>query len=54
MNHQLTKNIHIRIDEKFEQYLIQIANSHHLKPSTFARMLLLRHVSDYNKNRFMN
>ncbi len=53
MNNQLplVKNLHIRLDEKLETNLCQIAKSHFLAPSTFARVILSRHLPDYSKNR---
>ncbi len=47
----LDKNLHIRLPEALALYLSTVARSHFLKPSTFARILLNRHLPDYTKNR---
>lgn len=48
---QLTKDIHIRISEQLEKQLSQIAAHNHLKPSTFARLVLMREIDTYIRNR---
>ncbi len=47
----LDKNLHIRLPEQLALNLSSVARSHFLKPSTFARILLNRHLPDYTKNR---
>lgn len=48
---QLTKDIHIRISEQLAKQLSQIAAHNHLKASTFARLVLMREIDTYIRNR---
>ena len=49
---RLDKDLHLRLDEQFQNQLVQIAHENNLKPSTFARIVLQRNVSQYTRNRF--
>lgn len=40
----LNKDLHLRLDENFQNQLVQIAQENNLKPSTFARIVLQRNV----------
>jgi hypothetical protein len=46
---KLTKDLHLRLDEDFQNELIKIANQNNLKPSTFARIVLQRTVPQYSR-----
>ena len=46
----LTRDLHLRVSESFEAKLHEIANHHNLKPSTFSRYVLMRHLQDYLPN----
>ena len=46
---KLTKDLHLRLDEDFQNQLIKIANENNLKPSTFARIVLQRTVPQYSR-----
>lgn len=46
---KLTKDLHLRLDEDFQNELIKIANENNLKPSTFARIVLQRTVPQYSR-----
>jgi len=46
---KLTKDLHLRLDENFQNELIKIANENNLKPSTFARIVLQRTVPQYSR-----
>jgi antitoxin component of RelBE/YafQ-DinJ toxin-antitoxin module len=48
----LNKDLHLRLDETFQNQLVQIANENNLKPSTFARIVLQRSLPQYSRNRF--
>lgn len=49
----LEKNINVRLPIQFNLQLREIAKQNNLKPSTFTRLLLMRHLQDYNaRNRF--
>jgi hypothetical protein len=49
----LEKNINVRLPIQFNLQLREIARQNNLKPSTFTRLLLMRHLQDYNaRNRF--
>jgi len=49
----LEKNIYVRLPIQFNLQLREIARQNNLKPSTFTRLLLMRHLQDYNaRNRF--
>jgi len=48
----LNKDLHLRLDETFQNLLIRIATENNLKPSTFARIVLQRTVPSYSRNRF--
>jgi len=44
--------IHLRISTELKENLQRVANSYNLKNSTFARMILMRELHNYDKNRF--
>jgi len=46
---KLNKDLHLRLDENFQNELIKIANENNLKPSTFARIVLQRTVPQYSR-----
>ena len=48
----LNKDLHLRLDETFQNQLVQIAHENNLKPSTFARIVLQRTIPQYSRNRF--
>ena len=49
----LDRNLHIRVTNQFEQHLSELARQNNLKPSTFTRLVLMKHINDYNpRNRF--
>jgi hypothetical protein len=48
----LNKDLHLRLDETFQNELVKIATENNLKPSTFARIVLQRTVPSYSRNRF--
>ena len=48
----LNKDLHLRLDETFQNLLVRIATENNLKPSTFARIVLQRTVPSYSRNRF--
>ena len=48
----LNKDLHLRLDETFQNLLVKIATENNLKPSTFARIVLQRTVPSYSRNRF--
>ena len=49
----LEKNINVRLPIQFNLQLREIARQNNLKPSTFTRLLLMRHLQGYNaRNRF--
>jgi len=48
----LNKDLHLRLDETFQNQLVQIATENNLKPSTFARIVLQRSLPQYSRNRF--
>ena len=50
----LNKDLHLRLDESFQNQLVQIATENNLKPSTFARIVLQRNVPQYTRNRFFS
>ena len=49
---RLDRDLHLRLDETFQNQLVQIAHENNLKPSTFARIVLQRNVPQYTRNRF--
>jgi hypothetical protein len=50
----LETNIHIRLPVQVNDQLREIARLNSLKPSTFTRLILMRHLQDYNlRNRFI-
>ena len=49
---RLDRDLHLRLDEDFQNQLLQIAHENNLKPSTFARIVLQRNVPQYTRNRF--
>ena len=48
---ELDTDIHIRIPVQLVNQLQQIAESYAMKKSSLARIILLRHISDYSRNR---
>ena len=53
-NPNLDKNIQIRVTREFENQINEIARCHNLKPSTFLRILIMRHLPEYHpRNRFI-
>ncbi len=48
---KLTKDLHIRISEQLEKQIAQIAAQNHLKPSTFTRIVLMKEIDTYIRNR---
>ncbi len=48
---ELDTDIHIRIPVQLVNQLQQIAESYAMKKSSLARIILLRHVNDYSRNR---
>jgi hypothetical protein len=56
INHSelLETNIHVRLPVQFNHQLREIARQNNLKPSTFTRLLLMKHLQEYNpRNRFI-
>lgn len=49
---KLNNDLHIRIDAQLQSIIKRIAAENHLKESTFARIILSRHVPHYARNRF--
>jgi hypothetical protein len=49
----LDKNLLVRIPTSFNRYLAEVAKQNNLRPSTFSRLVLMRHAQDYHKNRFL-
>jgi hypothetical protein len=50
----LETNIHVRLPNQFNHQLREVAKQNNLKPSTFTRLLLMRHLQEYNlRNRFL-
>jgi len=45
------KELHLRIPKEFEMHLARVACAYNLKKSTFARMLLIRELHNYDKSR---
>ena len=45
------KELHLRIPKEFEMNLARVACAYNLKKSTFARMLLIRELHNYDKSR---
>ena len=53
-NQNLEKNLQVRVTRDFENLLIETARNHNLRPSTFLRILIMRHVPDYHtRNKFI-
>ena len=48
----LNKDLHLRLDETFQNLLVRIATENNHKPSTFASIVLQRTVPSYSRNRF--
>ncbi len=46
----LDKNLLVRIPTSFNQYLAEVAKQNNLRPSTFSRLILMRHTQEYHKN----
>ena len=51
---KLSNDLHIRIDNHLRSLITKIAAENHLKESTFARIILSRHVPHYSRNRFFD
>lgn len=49
-SHNLTKNITIRIDPLMERNLEHVAKQNYLKPSTYSRIILARHLQSWLEN----
>jgi hypothetical protein len=50
----LDKNLLVRIPTSFNQFLAEVAKQNNLRPSTFSRLVLMRHAQDYHRdNRFL-
>ena len=50
----LDKNLLVRIPTSFNHYLAEVAKQNNLRPSTFSRLVLMRHAQDYHRdNRFI-
>jgi hypothetical protein len=47
----LTKDLHLRLDQKLDQQLQEIAALNLVKKSAFARIILLKHIHEYIPNR---
>ena len=45
------KELHLRIPKEFEDNLARVAASYNLKKSTFCRIILMRELNNYTKNR---
>lgn len=53
-NPLLEKNLQVRVSREFEHQVNEIAKQNNLKPSTFLRLLMMRHVPEYHpRNRFI-
>jgi hypothetical protein len=47
----LDKELHLRIPKEFQDNLQRVAASYNLKKSTFCRIILMRELNNYTKNR---
>ena len=47
----LDKELHLRIPKEFQDNLQRVAASYNLKKSTFCRIILMRELNNYSKNR---
>lgn len=47
----LDRNLHLRIPINFEESLAQVAASYNMKKSTFSRVILMRELNNYTRNR---
>jgi len=47
----LDKELHLRIPKEFQENLQRVAASYNLKKSTFCRIILMRELNNYSKNR---
>ena len=43
----LTQDLHLRVSKTFHEQLSETAKRHNLKPSTFTRYVLMKHLQDY-------
>ena len=46
-NETLTQDLHLRVSKTFHDQLNETAKRHNLKPSTFTRYVLMKHLQDY-------
>ncbi len=47
----LSMNLHLRLTPRMQKNLTEIAKSYGMKNSTLSRLILMRHLNDYSKNR---
>jgi hypothetical protein len=47
----LSINLHMRLTPKMQEKLSEVAKSYGMKTSTLSRIILMRHLNDYSKNR---
>jgi hypothetical protein len=47
----LDKEIHLRVPKDFEINLAQVAATYNMKKSTFCRIILMRELNNYSRNR---
>ncbi len=47
----LSTNLHLRISPGMREKITEIANSYGMKNSTLSRIILMRHLNEYSKNR---
>ncbi len=50
-HNKLTKDLHVRVSDELDQRIGEIAKLNHLKTSTFVRLILIREVDHYIRNR---
>lgn len=54
MDQILEKNVQIRVTREFEKQINDTAKLHNLRPSTFLRILIMRHIPQYDaRHRFI-
>ena len=47
----LDKELHLRIPQDFEMNLARVAATYNMKKSTFCRIILMRELNNYSRNR---
>jgi predicted AAA+ superfamily ATPase len=47
----LDKEIHLRVPKDFEMNLARVAATYNMKKSTFCRIILMRELNNYSRNR---